>query len=111
MTDLKRLTLSRHPLLRAIYDVIQAIERCGASPELTAAVTLAGELSEPAAMILDERDKFINLLTGYVKIVADLAPHFDKPLTDENIALWLNLNNAGRTCREAIDAARVKETK
>lgn len=48
--------LQRHPILRAIYDVMRAIERCGASPELTEAVVLAGRLSEQAATILDELD-------------------------------------------------------
>jgi hypothetical protein len=37
-------TLSRHPLLRQCYDVMQQIEACGASLELTKAVTMAGEL-------------------------------------------------------------------
>jgi len=52
-----RLNLSRHPILRSIYDVAQAIEACGASEQLTRAVTLAGQLSEQAATILDERDE------------------------------------------------------
>lgn len=56
MANVQRLSLSRHPILRAIYNTIQTIERCGASPELTGAVILAAELSEQAAAILDERD-------------------------------------------------------
>lgn len=48
--------LSRHPILRAIYDASQAIERCGASPELTHAAVLTAALSEHAAALLDERD-------------------------------------------------------
>ncbi|MGC6389707.1 hypothetical protein ACMV8I_18880 [Ewingella sp. S1.OA.A_B6] len=36
--------LSNNPLLQQAYDVIQAIEKCGASIELTAAVTKASAL-------------------------------------------------------------------
>jgi hypothetical protein len=36
--------LSQHPLLQQAYDVCQAIEKCGASPELTDAVTKASDL-------------------------------------------------------------------
>lgn len=39
MTD-----ISRHPLLSAAYGVCLAIEQCGASPQLTDAVTKASEL-------------------------------------------------------------------
>lgn len=38
--------ISRHPLIKQSYDLIQAIEMCGASPALTAAVVKAGELME-----------------------------------------------------------------
>lgn len=51
MTDIQR-----HPILLAIYDVMQAIERCGASPELTDAIVLAVRLNKQAATILDELD-------------------------------------------------------
>lgn len=40
------MNLSKHPLLKQCYDVMQAIEMCGASPALTAAVIKAGELLE-----------------------------------------------------------------
>lgn len=36
--------LSKHPLLKQAYEVIQTIEACGASPELTGAVIQAGAL-------------------------------------------------------------------
>lgn len=36
--------ISKHPLLRQCHELTQAIEICGASPELTAAVCKAGEL-------------------------------------------------------------------
>jgi hypothetical protein len=36
--------VSKHPLLTEAYEVMQAIEKCGASPELTEAVTKAGDL-------------------------------------------------------------------
>lgn len=40
----KPIDLSSHPILQQAFDVIQAIEKCGASVELTNAVTKAGEL-------------------------------------------------------------------
>lgn len=58
---IQRVMLTRHPILRAIHDVMQAIEACGASPELTRAVILAGRLSEPAATILDAHDAALRL--------------------------------------------------
>ena len=36
--------ISKHPLLKQAYEVCQAIERCGASVELSAAVTKASDL-------------------------------------------------------------------
>ena len=53
-----------------------------------------------------DAERWFNLLRGYRKMVNDVAPHFDKPITDDNVVLWLNLNNAGRTVDAAIDAAR-----
>lgn len=44
--------ISRHPLLAQAYEVCQEIEKCGASPQLTAAVTKASAL-------LHELDAFI----------------------------------------------------
>lgn len=52
----RRLNLKRHPILRAIYDAVQAIEECGASTKLTDAVYATTRLSEMAATLLDERD-------------------------------------------------------
>lgn len=40
------LPLDAHPLLQQSYDVSQAIEACGASPALTAAVTLSSGLTK-----------------------------------------------------------------
>jgi hypothetical protein len=38
--------IDRHPLIRQAYEVCLAIEACGASPELTAAVTKASKLMD-----------------------------------------------------------------
>ena len=55
--------LYKHPLLRQCYDVMQQIEVCGASVELTKAVTMAGDLLhaidahvDTVAPVLAERD-------------------------------------------------------
>ena len=53
MAAIRRVMLSRHPILMAIYDAVQAVEKCGASTELTDAVILTGKLSEQAATLLD----------------------------------------------------------
>jgi hypothetical protein len=43
---------TRIPILNQIYDVCQAIEKCGASPELTDAIRLAGELRDPISELV-----------------------------------------------------------
>lgn len=45
---------TRIPILDQIYDLCQAIEKCGASPELTNAVRLAGELRYPISKLVDQ---------------------------------------------------------
>lgn len=45
---------TRIPILDQIYDVCQAIEKCGASPELTDAVTKAGALRDPISKLVDQ---------------------------------------------------------
>ena len=47
--------LSKHPILRQISDLIQAIEVCGASPALTDAVIKACALYEPAEALVDAK--------------------------------------------------------
>jgi hypothetical protein len=49
-----------------------------------------------------DTERWINLCRGYRKMVNAVAPHFDKPLTDENVVLWMNLNNAGATLDKAL---------
>jgi hypothetical protein len=56
-----------------------------------------------------DAERWMNLLRGYRKAVGDVAPYFDKPLTDSNMVFWVNLNNAGATVNAAIDAARKEE--
>lgn len=45
---------TRIPILDQIYDVCQAIEKCGASPEITDAVTKAGALRDPISKLVDQ---------------------------------------------------------
>ena len=45
--------VSKHPLIKQAYDVCQAIEKCGASPELTDAVTKACALMQGIANAMD----------------------------------------------------------
>lgn len=46
--------LNRHPLVMAIYEATLAVEACGASPELTAAVIKVSELKDAAHDLLDQ---------------------------------------------------------
>lgn len=46
--------LSKHPLLKQIYDACQAVEVCGASVLLTDAVTQVSALSKPVEALIDE---------------------------------------------------------
>lgn len=45
---------TRIPILDQIYDLCQAIEKCGASPELTNEVRLASELRYPISKLVDQ---------------------------------------------------------
>ncbi len=46
--------LDKHPIIKKCYDVMQAIEVCGASIELTHAGTLAGQLGEDIDNLVDQ---------------------------------------------------------
>lgn len=48
--------INRDPLLRAIYDAAQAVEACGASEALTAAVMAVTAIYQHAERVLDARD-------------------------------------------------------
>jgi hypothetical protein len=58
LSEERMMNLSKHPILKQGYDVIQAIEECGTSEKLTHAVTLAGKL-------LDEIDNLVDRLMVY----------------------------------------------
>ena len=45
--------ISKHPLIKQAYEVCQAIEKCGASPELTDAVTKASALMQGIANVME----------------------------------------------------------
>jgi hypothetical protein len=47
-----------------------------------------------------------NLLLGLHKIVADLAPYFDKPLTEESMPRWLALDSAQKTVAQYFAASQ-----
>lgn len=47
--------ISRHPILKQSVEVCYAIEKCGASPELTDAVTLASALVRSIDELLDSQ--------------------------------------------------------
>lgn len=46
--------IERHPIIKQAVEVCYAIEKCGASPELTDAVTLASALVQSIDKLLDE---------------------------------------------------------
>ena len=66
--------LDKHPILMQGHELMQAIEECGASVELTAAVIKAGEL-------LEEVDKLVDiLLTSKFKIGDLVRPKDEKQI-------------------------------
>jgi hypothetical protein len=48
--------IARHAILKQAVEVCYAIEKCGASPELTDAVTSASALVQSIDKLLDELD-------------------------------------------------------
>lgn len=50
--------ISKHPLYKQIYELCQAIEVCGASPQLTNAVSLASDLYKSVDALLDAETSF-----------------------------------------------------
>jgi len=64
--------ISKHPLHKQIYELCQAIEVCGASPELTKAVSLATDLHESVDEIIDNFDNSeIGFTSQNVTVLAD----------------------------------------
>ncbi|MCM1958028.1 Gp49 family protein [Acinetobacter modestus] len=53
-TGIDSLLDTRIPILDQVYDLCQAIEKCGASPELTDAVTKAGALRDPISELVKQ---------------------------------------------------------
>lgn len=53
-TGIDTLLTTRIPILDQIYDLCQSIEKCGASPELTEAVTKAGALRDPISELVKQ---------------------------------------------------------
>lgn len=53
------MNIDRHPLIKQSYDLIHAIEDCGASEKLTKAIIMAGDLMTAIDKFLDscEQDK------------------------------------------------------
>jgi len=48
------MNLDKHPLLKECHEVMTAIEECGASTELTIAVTKAGNLMSNIEKLVDQ---------------------------------------------------------
>ncbi|MFH7764585.1 hypothetical protein [Acinetobacter sp. BSP-28] len=53
-SGINKLLETRIPILDQIYELCLAIEKCGASPELTDAVTKAGALREPITQLVNQ---------------------------------------------------------
>ena len=50
------ITLSANPIYKQAYDLIQTIEKCGASVEITAAVTEAGRLMDSVKELIKSNE-------------------------------------------------------
>jgi len=53
---------------------------------------------------LRSNSSVLNALRGLSKAVKQLAEHFDKPVTDENVVLWLALNSAQEHAEKVLTA-------
>lgn len=62
MTD-----ISKHKLIKDAYEVCQAIEKCGASVELTDAVSKASQLMHDLAEFIDKYGAVINFIDDIPK--------------------------------------------
>lgn len=126
--------ISRDPLLRAIYDATQAIEACGASEALTAAVMAVTAIYQHAERVLDERGAALaraeaaqytlpwtpeETARRFHEAYEALAPLFDYRTRIESSVPWERVPDANKklmiaTVRlvlieQAIDAARAKK--
>jgi hypothetical protein len=79
--------LSRHPLLRQCYDVMQQIESCGASPELTKAVTMAGELLDGIDAALAAVEAARQARTALREALVELGPYASRRAEDAIAAI------------------------
>lgn len=87
--DINQLLEKRIPILDQIYDVCQAIEKCGASPELTDAVTKVGELREPISKLVNQALK-LGIGEGIVSVSysnegSDLTPNLSEIKNEDGV--------------------------
>ena len=109
--------INRDPLLRAIYDATQAVEACGCSEALTAAVTAVTALYQHANRVLDERDAArarVEAAERDAELLDWLSTHPREATIriggDMQPAIFWGISAApGTDMRAAIDAARAEE--
>ena len=102
--------LSKHPILRQISELVQAIEACGASPALTDAVCKAYALYEPAEALVDAQTATLEALEVVVPAGTPLLVIDDAGIEQQVRAAGADV--APRVTPEQIDAlmARVVYT-
>ena len=102
--------LSKHPILRQISELVQAIEACGASPALTDAVCKAYALYEPAEALVDAQTATLEALEVVVPAGTPLQVIDDAGIEQQVRAAGSDV--APRVTPEQIDAlmARVVYT-
>lgn len=102
--------LSKHPILRQLSELVQAIEACGASPALTYAVCKASALYEPAGALVDAQTATLDAVEVVVPAGTPLLVIDDAGIEQQVRAAGLDV--APRITPEQIDAlmARVVYT-
>lgn len=83
--------VSKHPILNKCYEVMQAIEECGCSTEVTHAVTEAGALLDQLDALLDCLD---TMARSREKLTSAVKLAYRKHHMNDNSVGWDELSTA-----------------
>lgn len=96
--------LSKHPLLRQCWEVMCQIEKCGASVELTKAVTMAGELLAAIDKHVTSTGAPTNLASAVLELNRAWNAKDTEPVIAEHLDLCRRLANAALQQPSQVDS-------